>query len=251
MQFSKNYTVYTIELLSIIQEKEDVYTYRFSKPIDLTWGEGAHTHLALDKFNESTGWWDKPDVRHFTIKSLVAEGVVDITTRIQALHSDFKETLFKSRSGDRFYLFKVGTRLSLDRSGKDLTIISQGVAQATARPMIKAFEADPENIRSLYALSIDRSEPYLFEDELLAVEQGHANFNMDYVRSRDVLYGKLDVRVKELDGSGKYYVIGSDSFIEEVYDSLIENGVSCTEIIIDKKQEFYDYLEMRDGQAVS
>ncbi len=249
MKFSKAYTVYPIELLSIKKEKDQVYTFEYSMPEGVTWSEGAHTHLALDRFDDEMGWWQKVNVRHFTIMSMPDENRVKITTRIKENCSDFKKVMKDSKPGDRYFLFKIGSRLTLKRDGQGITIITQGVGQATARPMVYEINRNAQGIEDVYVINIDSSLPNLFEDEWIDTKTRNKGFAYTFVKNREDFYKGLEARTSYLKGQGYYYIIGSDEFIIDVYRYLEDNGVEESSIILDKKPEFYEDLKREEMAA--
>lgn len=238
---SKSYTIYTIELLQIIKEAKETFTYIFSKPTDLSWQEGAHTHLALDKFNEELGWFEKKDVRHFSIMTLADEQMVGITTRIPVVCTEFKKELKQAKVGDLFYLFKIGSRLVLRRDGKPIVLITSGVGIASVRPLVKAFYDDDTEIPWLYHINVDSSKEYLFKHEFEGYEK-KSSFMNDYTGSRTEFYEHLE-RLFVLESfenrvNAHYYIIGSDEFLVQVRDVLIEHNISTDQMIVDKKDGF-------------
>ncbi len=251
MKLSKAYAVYPIELLAIKKEKDQVYTFEYSMPQDVIWSEGAHTHLALDRFDEEIGWWQKFNVRHFTIMSMPDENRVKITTRIKDKCSEFKKVMKNSRPGDKYFLFKIGSRLTLKRDGRDITIITQGVGQATARPLIYEFNRVSKDIGDVYVLNIDATLPNLFEKEWQDILKKNKCFTYDFAKKRDFFYKKLEDRVSAFNGQGYYYIIGSDQFITDVYRYLEDRGVEDTFIILDKKPEFYEKLKTKEQIAAN
>lgn len=241
LNVSKDYIIYPIELLQIIKEASETYTYVFSKPNELSWAEGAHTHLALDRFNEDIGWFEKKDIRHFSIMTMEDEGLVGITTRLHPMCSDFKASMKDASVGDTYFLFKVGTRLALRRENRPIVLISSGVGIASLRPLMRAFVNNTEGISSLHHITIDSSGEFLFNDEI----QEYSNnplFSNEYTNSRAEFYAAL--RNVFSGNSNKYYkdafiyVIGSDEFLFDVRDYLLGCGVTYEQFILDKKSDF-------------
>lgn len=240
LKTSKNYTVYEIFLLDIIKEAKNTYTYIFTKPKDLSWEEGAHTHLALNHFNEEMGWWEKKNVRHFSICSLMDEDTLRMTTRLPEPCTDFKRELRTAQKGDVFYLFKVGSRLVLRRQDRPLIFLSAGVGLATMRPLIKKFIQNTQGIPSVTSLNVDSSTEYLFYDEMQGYMKQEQKFKQYYVDSRQGFYTTLQElfidrpTMKE----GIFYIVGGDEFLVQVYQELKKIGVSPEDMVFDKKEAF-------------
>lgn len=241
LKTSKDYTIYPLELLQIIQEAKETYTFVFSKPIDLTWKEGAHTHLALNRFNETIGWFEKKDVRHFSIMTLENEEMVGITTRLPQLCTDFKKEMKLASVGDLFYLFKVGSRLTLARKSKPILLISSGVGIASFRPLMRAYRDDPSDIAFMVSLNVDSSKEYLFYDELKGYETG-VPLKSVFAESRAYFYENLktllETDFKEYHNDMFCYIVGSDEFLFQVRDVLQTYDISVRQMILDKKEDF-------------
>lgn len=246
LKTSKDYQIYRIELLQIIKETIDTVTFIFSLPDDLLWDEGAHTHLALDKFNEEIGWFDKKNVRHFSIMTLPSEKYIGITTRLRPLCTEFKAELKKASVGDQFYLFKVGSRLTLKREGKPIILLSQGVGIASLRPVIKTFCDDSTNVPRVHHINVDSSKDYLFTNELKEFSK-KSLFSYEYTQSRNEFYtaikSLLTNKSSELYKEAYIYIIGSDEFLVNVRDYLLCLGISKYQMIIDKKETIDEVIK--------
>lgn len=239
---SKNYTVYEVKLLKIIQEASQTFTYIFSKPKDLVWSEGAHTHLALNNFDPVIGWWNKKDVRHLSIMTLASENCLAMTTRMPEPHSEFKDALKNAEVGDPFYVFKVGSRLRLRRDNKRIVLLSSGVGIATLRPLVKAYEDNQEGIKEIYHLNVDSSREYLFEEEFNQFSDHLANFNNQFIDSRDSFYTQLSELLMDGYQDSYFYIVGSDEFIVEVTNKLRTFDVGDHQLVLDKKEHIVKEL---------
>ena len=241
LKTSKNYKVYEVYLLDIIKEAKNTYTYIFSKPKDLKWAEGAHTHLALNHFNEEIGWWEKKNVRHFSICSLEDEETLRMTTRLPELCTEFKHELKSAKKGDLFYLFKVGSRLTLRREDRPLIFLSAGVGMATIRPLVKKFIYESEGIKNVISLNVDSSKEYLFFDEMHAYAKQNKAFTQEYVSSRERFYAALEsyFNGEPTLNKGLFYIVGSDAFLIQVYHALSKKGVHLEQMVFDKKEAFF------------
>ncbi|MBN2221527.1 MAG: FAD-dependent oxidoreductase [Vallitaleaceae bacterium] len=232
---SKPYKIYPLDLVSIHEEAKDTYTYYFKKPKELSWEEGAHTHLALNRFDEGLGWFQKKDVRHFSIFSLVDEEYLAISTRIPNPMSEFKEAMSKAKSGDRFYVFKVGSRLKLRRQERPVVLLSAGVAMATIRPLVKSYDKNSQGITKMIHINIDSSGEYLYQEEFEQFQKSNPNFTNRHVNKRKDFYQELSNLLRD-DEFADYYVIGSYDFIVEVYGKLKQAKISDEQIFVDTKE---------------
>ncbi len=223
---------YKVKILEIKDTAQGTKTYYLEKPEGLHWDEGAHTHLAHIGFDQGEAP-DKTLVRHMSICTVPREGIVGFTTRVPGSGSPFKLRLSELQVGDELVLFKVGSRMKLKRDGNQSIMLSMGVGIATMRPMIHAFLESSEGISKLININVDRSEDFVYKSELEPLEtEVYVNH---WVRSRKEFYQVLD-NVSEL-SEGNFYLVGSDAFIVDVGNYLMEKGVPTSAIAIDKKDD--------------
>lgn len=227
--------IYWTKINKIIDETNEIKTYLLDIPEGFTWEEGAHTHLAMKGFNEG----EKPNkglVRHMSISTLPNEQVIGITTRIKEQCSEFKSILKSLNIGDEVALFKIHSNVPLKRENKNLYLLSSGVGIATYRPVVSTYLQDQTDVTSVYALNVDSSEQYLFTD--VFTSDATKNFTAEYVASRADYYAQVEKLA--VDKDGLYYVIGSDEFLHQNIELLMNNGITREQIILDKRAQFMD-----------
>jgi len=222
--------MYKIRLKEVVDLDEKTRSYNFDKPEDLSWAEGAHTHLAHESFLIG-GVLDKSMVRHMSIYTMPSEGYIGVTTRIPELHSDYKEFLKAMVPGAEMFVFKTQNHMPLRREDKNVILISMGVGISTMRPYVKSFLEDSSGIKSMTNINIDRGG-YIYKEELDGVN--HVSFENAYVPSRKDLFEKIDAEVHLSDSL--YYVVGSETFLKEVINHLLKRGVFKGNIMIDKHE---------------
>lgn len=227
---------YKLKVINIKHESKNTITYYLEKPEDLTWAEGAHTHIGIVGFDIG----EKPNkslVRHMSITTLPSENALGITTRLLEPYSEFKAELSKIKNGDELIIFKIGSRMELRREHRPLVLLSMGVGSATMRPLALAFQKDPSNIPEMININVDATKDYLFKEELDAL-QG-SNYRNIWANGRTSFYESLE-QVSSLERP-IYYVVGSDPFIKDIIRVLRKTNVLDQDIILDKKADVLDY----------
>ncbi|WP_214760228.1 FAD-dependent oxidoreductase [Exiguobacterium sp. s146] len=229
--------IYWTPIQQVVQEARDTYTFKLELPGGFTWEEGAHTHFALEGFNQG----DKPNrtlIRHMSISTLPHEGAIGITTRVKPECSTFKSMLRDMKIGDKVAIFKTYSNVPLKREGKNVYLLSSGVGIATFRPLVLAYSANREGVPHLHSLNVDSSQQYLFSD----VFESTDTFTSEFVDSRPVYYEKVETLASDQDGL--FYVVGSDDFLHETIATLRQNGVTPDQIMLDKHDfQFEDFLK--------
>lgn len=213
----------------IIDETPEVKTFFLDCPEGFSWEEGAHTHLALEGFNAG----ERPNrslVRHMSISTLPEEKLIGITTRIKEKCSEFKSILRGMDVGSKVALFKVSTNVPLKRSNQNVYLLSSGVGLATFRPLVLDYFANQEQVRSVHSLNIESTKNNLFAD--IFKTDSEKNFTSEYVNNRADYYQEVEKLAG--DQEGLYYVVGSDEFLIQNIDILLNNGVKPTQIVLDK-----------------
>jgi ferredoxin-NADP reductase len=224
--------IYWTRINKIIEEAPEIKTYLLDCPEDFTWEEGSHTHFALKGFNAG----DKPNrslIRHMSISTLPYENVIGITTRIKEQCSEFKSTLSKLEVGNEVALFKTHTNVPLKREGKNIYLLSSGVGLATFRSLVLEYFERPDNVNQMHSLNIDSSKGFLFTDIFKSAPE--KNFAVQFVDNRKAYYE--EVKNLAADKDGLFYVVGSDEFLVQNIEVLLEQGIKPNQIMLDKREK--------------
>ncbi|WP_033828808.1 ferredoxin reductase domain-containing protein [Bacillus andreraoultii] len=224
--------IYWTKMNRIIEETAEVRTFLLDIPEDFTWEEGSHTHFALEGFNAG----DKPNkslVRHMSISTLPHEGVIGITTRIRKQCSEFKAILRDLEVGSEVAIFKTHSNVPLKREGENVYLLSSGVGLATFRPLVLEYFERPNNVNCIHSLNIDSSKNFLFMD--IFQSKSDKKFTAQFVDNRKDYYE--EVKKLAADKDGLFYVVGSDEFLLQNIEVLLENGIKPEQMMLDKREK--------------
>lgn len=222
--------IYWVRINKIVDETAEVKTYHLDRPEDFTWEEGAHTHLGLKGFNAG----EKPNrslVRHMSISTLPHENTIGITTRIREKCSEFKAILKTLKVGDEVAIFKTHSNVPLKRENKNIYLLSAGVGLATFRPLVLDYLKNQNNIKKVHSLNIESSKEFLFTD--IFSSDSDKNFTSQFVDNRKDFYDEVINLANDKDGL--FYIVGSDEFLKQNIELLIENGINPEQIMLDKR----------------
>lgn len=230
--------IYWVKINKIIEESPEVKTYMLDCPEDFNWEEGAHTHFALEGFNAG----DKPNrnlIRHMSISTLPHENSIGITTRIKEDCSEFKTLLNNHKVGDKIAIFKTYSNIPLKRKHKNVYLLSSGVGLATFRPLVLDYFKRSDKVNYINSLNVDSSKDFLFNPIFESAPD--KNFTSKYVDNRKDYYE--EVKSLAADKDGLFYVVGSDEFITQNIEVLLEKGINPEQVILDKhKQSLPNFL---------
>lgn len=221
--------IYWTKINKIIDETSEVKTYMLDCPEGFTWEEGSFTHFALEGFNAG----EKPNrglVRHMSICTLPHEDSIGITTRIKEECSEFKAALKDVKVGDNVALFKTHSNVPLKRENTNIYLLSSGVGLATFRPLVLDYHERPDNVKHIHSLNIDSSRDFLFTD-IFASNDG---FTSQFVDNRKEYYA--EVKKLAADNKAYFYVVGSDEFLLQNIEVLLEQGIDPKQIMLDKRE---------------
>ncbi|EZH66657.1 hypothetical protein DH09_12125 [Bacillaceae bacterium JMAK1] len=224
--------IYWTKINKIIEETPEVKTYLLDCPEDFTWDEGAHTHFAFEGFNAG----EKPNrslIRHMSISTLPHENAIGITTRIKEECSEFKSILRNLDVGHEVAIFKTHSNIPLRREDKNVYLLSSGVGLATFRPLLLDYFNRADNVNHIHSLNIDSSKDYLFTT--LFEPAPDKKFTSQFVDNRHDYYE--EVKNLSADKDGLFYIVGSDEFLAENINVLLDHGISPEQIKLDKHQK--------------
>lgn len=224
--------IYWTKINKIVEESPEIRTYFLDCPEDFTWEEGSHTHLALEGFNAG----DKPNrslVRHMSISTLPEENTIGITTRIREQCSEYKAILRTLKVGDKVALFKTHSNVPLHREGKNIYLLSSGVGLATFRPLVLEYIHNPDKVNHIYSLNVDSSKDNLFNDIFKTAPD--KKFTAQYVDNRDEYYHAVEKLAQDKDGI--FYVVGSDEFLIQNIELLLNQNIKPEQIMLDKREK--------------
>lgn len=223
--------IYWTKINNIVVETPEVSTFFLDCPEGFTWQEGSHTHFALKGFNAG----DKPNrslIRHMSISTLPHEKSIGITTRIKENCSEFKSILRDMSVGMEVAIFKTHSNVPLKREGKNVYLLSSGVGLATFRPLVLDYLNNADKVNKIHSLNIDSSKDYLFTDVFQSASA--KKFTSQFVDNRNDYY--KEVANLATDKDGLFYVVGSDEFLLQNIEVLINEGINPEQIMLDKHE---------------
>ncbi|MEJ8777383.1 FAD-dependent oxidoreductase [Pseudogracilibacillus sp. ICA-222130] len=223
--------IHWTKIHKIIDETPEVKTFYLQLPEGFTWEEGSFTHMGLKGFNEG----DKPNrglVRHMSISTLPDENSIGITTRIKEQCSEYKAFLKEHKIGDEVALFKTHCNVPLRRENKNIYFLSSGVGLATFRPLVLHYFDQQDGITHIHSLNIDSTKDYLFPSIFKTNKE--KNFTATFVDNRPTYYEEVKQLAEDKDGI--FYVVGSDEFLRQNINVLMEQGIKPDQIMLDKRE---------------
>lgn len=209
--------VKTYKIKEIRHEYNDVYSFILPKKRGDIFKAGNHTHLVMPG-----GRVTKPNVRHMSVASSPGERDLIFTMDLQS-NSEYKKAFRWAEPGDRVKLFHFGGDFHLDKvqQGCHIHFIAGGLGVTPIRSMIK--DIIDRDLNYTFDLTY-AAKGYLFRDLFDSLKA-----NVQYVKRET-----LKSRVESLDQKkSKYFICGSNSFVQGVMNILKDIGIDKTEIVVE------------------
>ncbi len=220
-----------IRLTGVVQHSTEVYSLDFESIFPLEWDAGAHCKVFVKTELAYEG-------KTLSYASIPQERIIRFTTRISDKRSAYKSALAKLAIGDLVEVTLPKVNIKLMREDRPILFLSNGVGIAAIRPFVKAYESNKNGIPHVIQLNVDSSGP-IYQDEFSAISLQNPLFESYYLQHRQGFYSKLDVVLQGLFESHEkdpyIYIIGSEGFVRETFQYLIEMGISDEQLIIDQR----------------
>lgn len=228
---------YEVELIKKEDSGDNRVTLYFNVPEGFNWEPSAHISLALEGYDRNNEF-DKDYIRKFSINTLMEDGVIGITTRTDSSDSMYKKRVAAMEPGEKCTIIESGCRLPIRRENKGIVFISMGIGMSTIRPLINTVIKNQEGITSITNICVNKTDNYLYKDELGASD--HIVCNSKFCHHRNDLRDTIDA-LNEIENN-IFYVVGSREFVQNMVTILKEHNVSKKDIMIDKKAGILDGL---------
>ena len=220
----------TITFLKSHQESNDVISFEFEKPGEITWKAGQHgvfmfsrTHIKGLPF------------RGFSIASSPQENTLRIATRIRAIPSDFKTHLLGLDSGDGMRIRGPFGPFYLCENDVPVVFIAGGIGITPFLGLLRDFRLGsnmrPRSVHLIY--STPAESPHAFKDEIEDIRSQLAFVDAAYVSDRNELLKELDCLAAKMKNQGLYYISGPGNMIQGIRRCLRRKHISSRNIHTD------------------
>jgi len=213
------------------READDIVSFHFDKPDDLTWKAGQYGLFTITHRKIKTA--TKP----FSVSSAPAENVIRITTIVKDSPSEFKRALLELAPGMKVTLRgPVGPFYLKDRA--PVLLVAGGIGITPIRSMLRQVEAEGSGVeRQIRLLYVDGDRRFLFKDELDRIAAQSA-VSVDYLESRDSLYRELDRLADSYREGGSIMIAGPQSMVNQLVSELRSRKIPKRNLI---KDAFFGY----------
>lgn len=210
---------YSLAFVDKLVEFESIYTFRF-KPVDaIDFKAGQWAHLMIP-----TDVQDRSMVRHMSFASSPADPLIEFSMDVGS-STPFKKKMAELAPGDTVKLFKIKGEFVVDASVQtEVVFIAGGIGITPMRSIIRDLEQTRLSV-PWSLLHVAHTE-FLYENELTQFENTQYRVHRDGI---DAVWNTLLNKPKDT----RYYLSGSDNFVEGMRQKLNESGVQPTQIVIE------------------
>lgn len=203
-------------------ENKNSFSLVFEKPEGFNFYPGQYLDIKLPIFDPNG------DTRAFTISSSPTEDFLMITPKKGI--SPFKKFIEHLKSGDTIESSHPAGTFTLDESSPAV-FIAGGIGITPFRSIIK-YCLDQQISTPMTLIYSNSDTNFLFKKELEIWKQKLSNLTIIYYNS--TLSGRLNHQSLIINHESIYYLAGSHSFVNNMAEILIKDGVDETNLRYDR-----------------
>lgn len=208
---------YELELVEKYQEFDSIYTFRFHPLQPFNFEAGQWIHLGRPAGNR-----DKTFIRHMSFASAPSDHLVDFTMDL-ASGTPYKQMMAELKAGDVLKAFKINGQFHLEpETDKEIVFLCGGIGITPARSIIRELQHQASPLK--WTLCHVARGKFLYEDELIAYKNKQLRTNREGLENLwDVVTGKP--------AGTRYFIAGSDRFVQAMKEKLLASGKTENEIV--------------------
>jgi ferredoxin-NADP reductase len=227
---------YEIELIERKQEADQIYTFKFAIPDNLTWLPGSN---GIFSFID-------PEIRHnihgkkqriFSISSIPEEKSILIETYIKKEPSDFKKAMLKMEPGDLMRLRGPFGWINKLEPNVPKALLAGGVGIAPLRAILMDIR-QKNMIGHVDLLYYSHNSRFTYTDLINEMEHTMPNLTVHLAHDREDFSIYLNRFMELYENSAKYYITGGDTTSHSLEKRLRDYGIKKQNIFV---EAFYGY----------
>lgn len=200
--------------IKFLEHINDYLIIHFIKPIGFRFNPGQYG--VFKHIEEIEG----RQVQPFSFVSSPNDDDLVITIKITKNDTPFKEKLMKLEAGDKMMMFGPMGSFSFDTDASSI-FIAEGVGIAPFISMMKSFE---EEVELIYV----SEDEFLFQSDIEELNYVDAKYTNDLFATQSDILNSISGNDESL-----IYIAGSEGFVKEVKELLLNNYVDENLIVED------------------
>lgn len=198
----------------------------FEQPVNFTYEAGDWIDVDFSDTSYSGG-------KTYSLASSPTESEITISFREGI--SPFKKKLQSVRAGEKMYISQYGNDYGFHlKDNRSSVLIAGGIGIAPFRSMLKEMY-DMRVKSEVQLIYFNKSEDFLFSEELNEWKLALPNISIEYVVTKDLKSKNREKLLRSLvkDTAYNFYIAGPEAMVENTEHLLLDIGVNVKDIRID------------------
>lgn len=219
------------EVINIVKETEDTYSYMLTIPEGMEWKAGQHSFFQCKDYEVEEG--DKPK-RVFSIASTMEDECIIFTTRIEELHTSYKENLLKKvKIGDKILMTQPIGNFNVHEDYPNSLVIAGGIGITPVRSIFRHLQFNNQKDKKFTVLYADDRGEFAYQETFAEIKGAMPNLDLQYINDREELNRKVEAYAKEYQNDSEYLVTGSPGMSKHFSEWLQLLGIEKSNIKTD------------------
>lgn len=219
------------EVINIIKENSDTYSFQLRIPDGMEWKPGQHACFQFKNYEVEEG--DKP-MRIFSVASTMEDNFVMFTTRIENLHTSFKEILLnKLKVGDKVLMTQPIGNFNVNENCKKSVIIAGGIGITPIRSIFRCLQCHNLQDHEFTVFYSDDRGEFAYVETFEEIKKAMPNLDFHFISDRDEFNKKVDGYAKEIQNDSEYLIAGSPGMNNFFSEKLQNFGIKKENIKTD------------------
>lgn len=219
------------EVINIVKETDDTYSFQLRIPDGMKWKAGQHAFFQFKDYKVEEG--DKPK-RVFSVASTMEDGFIMFTTRIEALHTSFKDILLNQvKVGDKILMTQPIGNFNVHEDYEKSLVIAGGIGITPIRSIFRHLQFHNLKDNAFTVFYSDDRGKFAYVETFEEIKKAMPNLDFYFISDREELNQKVEAYVKENRNNSEYLIAGSPSMNKVFSEKLQHAGIEKSNIKTD------------------
>lgn len=224
------------KVIDIVKETSDTYSVKLEIPEGYTWEAGQFTMWAFKDHKVVDG--DNP-TRVFTIASAPEDGYLMFTTRIDEIHTSWKDIVLNDlKVGDIMIIRQANGKFRIHNEYKESFIIAGGIGITPIRSLMRHLVDNNDLDHKFTVLYSDDRGEFAYQEDFKKITDALPNLELIYISDRNEFNKLVEEYATKTQNNAEYLIAGSPGMNKAFSEKLQSLGVSERNIKMDNFQGY-------------